>query len=431
MPNELDTQLLDTQLPLIEEEFEETPEFFTCRDCLKSTENEDDLEHGLCQDCRDANYFTCGDCDDLTHNDGANDTESHGTVCDDCYNRRFRQCSECEHSFRRNVMVHSDQRGEWFCQDCYDENPDIDEDEDEDEDRDTDTIHDYNYSPDRLIFYGDKGIEQPGKYVSKTITRTTWSGEQYQDTYQKHIPSKTRFMGVELECNSENQGYDSEFVLGALNDSYSENHAYLKEDSSIHGGFEIVTHPHTLKAHRALWEDFFDGMPRRGLTSYKSGNCGMHVHVSRASLTELQRRRIIVFLNAPENKTYIETIAQRQSNTYSLLDPDKKIQYHLSDDRYEAYNTSNSNTDEFRLFRGTTRKDRFFKNLEFVDACIDFCFETNYPGLTFKAFVAWVSKRANKYRYLHNYHIEKGFASGVPLKHSKAKPLAPVLDMSA
>lgn len=425
MPNET----TDTQLPLIEES-EETPETSICRDCSESTENEEDLESGLCQECRDTNYFTCGDCDDLTPLDDRQSTESHGEVCSDCYSRKFRQCFRCYYSYRRNVMVYSDQRREYFCQDCYDENPDMEEDEDNEDSLDCDRIHEYSYSPD-LIFYGDKGPEKLYTIEHRTVKCRDYDGEMYEEIRRFQKYSKTRFFGVELECNSQDQD-DPEFALDALNGSLDkENHAYLKEDSSICGGFEIVTHPHTLKAHRALWEEFFAGMPRQGLTSYKSGHCGMHVHVSRASLSELQRRRIIVFLNAPENKAYIETIAQRQSNSYSQLDPNKKIQYRLSDKRYEAYNTSNSSTDEFRLFRGTTRKDRFFKNLEFVDACIDFCFETNYPGLTFTAFVAWVEKRANKYRYLHNFHIEKGYASGTPLKHSKIKPVTPVLDVSA
>lgn len=400
---------------------EETVQTYTCRDC----ETEPVDNHGeLCETCRDESYFNCGYCDDLTHNDDGNSTESHGAVCLDCLSTRFRTCYRCEHSYHRNRMVHSDSRLEYFCQDCYDNDPDPDDDNDS---SDCDRVHDYSHRPE-AIFHGDKGIERG--YTVKREEYTSYYGSiGHRDAY---IPTKTRYFGVELECNSEDKDDDSSFTLKALNgDLTNERHAYLKEDGSIDGGFEIVTHPHTLKAQRALWQKFFSGMPRSGFTSYKSGNCGMHVHVSRGSLKHFQRRRIIVFLHSPENLTYVETIAQRTSNHYSQIIPNKKISTPFPEDRYEAYNTTNCHTDEFRLFRGTTRKDRFFKNLEFCDALIDFCAETPYSGLSYLVFVNWVSKRANKYRYLHNYHIEKHFANGVPLKHSADAPKATVADTAA
>ena len=81
------------------------------------------------------------------------------------------------------------------------------------------------------------------------------------------------------------------------------NFALLKSDSSLgSAGFEIVTVPATLEFHRkVLWNDFFKTPFSDGLTAAKSvqswdtGVCGIHVHLTRAALTEMQLSKLLVF----------------------------------------------------------------------------------------------------------------------------------------
>ena len=53
----------------------------------------------------------------------------------------------------------------------------------------------------------------------------------------------------------------------------------------------IVTHPHNWSEICNLWNRW---TAPRGVTSYQSGRCGMHVHVSRAALTAMQIQKLVV-----------------------------------------------------------------------------------------------------------------------------------------
>jgi hypothetical protein len=70
--------------------------------------------------------------------------------------------------------------------------------------------------------------------------------------------------------------------------------------------------------------------------------------------------------------------------------------------RYDVLNTSNKNTVEFRLFKGTMNPDSVFRYLEFVDAIVRFVPSTSATdkGVDYQAFIHWLSKDSfNVMRY--------------------------------
>jgi hypothetical protein len=204
---------------------------------------------------------------------------------------------------------------------------------------------------------------------------------------------------VELEVNTDEIRDHAESVIDML----GEDHVYLKEDGSIGSGFEIVTHPHTLAGQRKLWSQW---EAPSGMTSAKSGDCGIHVHYSRQGLSALHINRMVVFLNAPENLRLIECIAQRSNNSFCKI-KQKSISGNGSCDRYEALNLTNNSTIEFRIFRGNTRKERIIKCIEVAVAVVNWTRDRSYRDLSHGNFVAWVSKNSKEYPALSKYIEEK------------------------
>jgi hypothetical protein len=267
-----------------------------------------------------------------------------------------------------------------MCQECYDNHERDEDNEGDNHERDEDNegdsqggrIRDYGYKP-APIFHG--------------------KGRQY---------------GVELEVNCNlNTAEDTIHLLGGGD------HIYLKEDSSIDsGGYEIVSHPHDVAEHRKLWKPFFANVPK-GMTGYKTGECGMHIHISRKGLTDMHIQKMVVFLTSEGNKDFITAVAQRESCTYNNRAPKK-----LSDTyhgKHDALNTASGVTIEVRIFRSTVREDRFFKNLEFVDAMVQWTSFLSYRNLGYAGFVAWVRDRRKEFPNLFAYLVERGYTT-LPLK---------------
>lgn len=207
----------------------------------------------------------------------------------------------------------------------------------------------------------------------------------------------------------------------------------LKSDSSIQNGFEIVTCPATIGFHLTKWDKFFD--PKEGsskhLTSWTSGRCGMHVHISRGAFTPMHMGKFFTFINSAENREFITSIGGRNSH-FSAFNDDKgfpnkskviskldelfkklkksttqkesinieteiaqvkKLMYkhiggaeglinnmvHMNhDERHSAVNLAKKGTVELRIFKGNIMKVGMLKNLEFTHAAVEFTREATF-----------------------------------------------------
>ena len=363
------------------------------------------LQHTCC-DVRYVTYYSRSDRDsrDFT---SFTDVQAEGVMCSQCFATyannwqdnldEFDECNNCNEYLIRTEMHHWE--GDRYCDNCYSDNVynceecnyliwsgdshDCPNERDED-DRDS-VIHSFSYKP-SPYFFGKAKF-----YLGFELEVETRS------------QSGSRYEGAELAQNE----------LGA--------HAYMKEDGSLNDGFEIVTHPHTLKEYGSNFNwSTLDRLRRQGYRSWSTETCGLHVHISRTAFGITNEEgvhftRVILARQAHElrfmkliydNQRQVERIAGRNNTNYaSFMDKGnlvRTVKYGSQNNgRYSAVNTDNNDTLEVRVFRGSLRKERVLSALEFVHACAEYTRDLPVNGknraLTWLHFTAYVSTHAETY----------------------------------
>lgn len=208
-------------------------------------------------------------------------------------------------------------------------------------------------------------------------------------------PNSTLTFGVELEVDfGADATYDQRLavtdVAQAVTDA-AEGRIYCKHDSSLRGGgFEIVTHPASLAYHtyQFRWANVMRLCSKAGLKSHDTETCGLHIHVGRAGLGDSPEARnetaaklvlLAHVLREPLTK-FSRRKAERLDNWAKF--PDLPSPARLAnatnaslvemaletedDGRYQAVNLTNSATVEFRIFRGTLKRDTLVAALQLV-----------------------------------------------------------------
>ena len=213
--------------------------------------------------------------------------------------------------------------------------------------------------------------------------------------------------GVELEVEHKTDAEDgAKYVNGFLDKGY----VTLKTDGSLgHTGFEIVTRPDGIDVHKRKFKALFDDRPGRFLSSWSNGRCGMHVHVNKAALSQLQLGKMLCFLNEPTNGEMLAKIAGRRAGRWCRAYKKKISDINHPNDRYVALNIT-SKTAEVRIFRGTLSQAGFFKNLEFVQALVEFCSPASRgikEAVSAADFCKWLPRK--QYPALHKFLVERGY----------------------
>ena len=192
-------------------------------------------------------------------------------------------------------------------------------------------------------------------------------------------------------------------------------------------GFEIVSVPATVAEHKEYWPKLLD--TKHGLVSWKTGDCGMHVHISKAALTTLQIGKMLNFVNSPDNAALINLVAGRYSSKYTTI-LDKKITDVTARptgdhnyDRRQALNLINPNTVELRIFRGNLKPESFFKNLEFTDALVAFCRNAGNTQLTTEFFKKFVGNNSKDYPYLVRFFVKNKYLESNERPSQKIMPI--------
>lgn len=346
----------------------DTPARVVTRVTRNSTDN---ISQNYCRSCNRNNAFTCGRCESRFIN-----ILNFSGFCEPCYERQV-ECGTC--GMRRDLDTCIKRRGYWCCRECLCKV----------------TIYDYGYKPTPVLF----GTVGP-------------------------------YYGVELELSFDEDQAATQARLQRIMTGLSgtpsnwDVHAYLKTDSSVDNGVEIVTHPHTLAEHRVLWNGFFDMLEADNEMDLSGEKNGMHVHMPRffaksaereeqVGLAPLVEARVDVFLN--RFRTFTEHIAGRSSGQWAKLDARKKLTAERGD-RYSGLNRTGSVTAEMRIFRGTTDRATFFKNLEFCDALAAYCAITpekdsaQAKGLNVEDFCRFVRAGGSKaWPYLDAWLVRKGY----------------------
>ena len=173
-------------------------------------------------------------------------------------------------------------------------------------------------------------------------------------------------------------------------------------------GFELVSHPMSLCYHKEEmpWEKILRRAAEMGYTSHQAGTCGLHIHVSRAAFgsTEAEQdaavARILYFFEKNwEELLKFSRRTQRQLDRwaarYGYKEQPRDILEHAKKcchaGQYTCVNLQNSNTIEFRIFRGTLKYNTFLAALQMVNRICDvaiFLSDEELKAMSWSAFAA-------------------------------------------
>ena len=221
-------------------------------------------------------------------------------------------------------------------------------------------IHNYNYKPDEIRFCRAEDEE---------------------------CNENDLYLGIELEISGSSQESDNEEdakeIMEVIQKDIegSKKSVYFKHDGSING-FEIVFHPHTIKAYNEYnWKEIFSTIKKLGYTN-DDKKAGFHVHISRKYFGDTTKQNEalakMVFLMY-KFKEEIEPLAGRKDSDYATYSAKalKRVKendflgtfrwYCDSCGKYSAINSQHKDTFELRIFDGVTDKVRFRDILNFVE----------------------------------------------------------------
>lgn len=241
---------------------------------------------------------------------------------------------------------------------------------------------------DDFHYNDDDGVYYHYNYERGSALINSYHTAKNRGLYKKITSDWTarnkRYMGIELEVEIRNRdikrGDVAERLHAVLNDGQSGKRVHFEEDGSLTSGFEIISNPMGLDTHTEFWTWLQDKDLIRGLRSHDTSTCGLHIHVSRRGMNRWQIARINTFINHPDNMELISKIARRYSSSYARISEKKLSKAHYDADRYDALNLNNSETIEFRIFKGTLKYESLMAAIEFVNALVNFTMPASPAG---------------------------------------------------
>lgn len=344
----------------------------------------------LCSDCIDHETFLCERCNERVWND-ENAGDYDIKLCQDCYDSYYSRCDDCDRVIRLESAYYLGEDDEEdnppYCYHCYSKP------------RDSEPIHNYSYKP-QPIFYGDD--------------------------------NSNRYFGVELEIDYGGRDNDNAYHILQVANRNTEA-IYIKQDGSLEDGFEIVTHPMTLDYHMndMDWKKLTQKALRLGYKSHKTDTCGLHIHVNRTTFgddyshQELCISKVLFILErfweeflrfSRRNKEQIQHWATRygyRSQPIEILNTAKSSNYN----RHTCVNLTNSNTIEFRIFKGTLKVNTIIATLQLVNHICntaDLLSTDDITELNWCEFMERISK--NKYPELITYLKERRLYVNEPIE---------------
>jgi hypothetical protein len=332
----------------------------------------------ICNACyNDGAYTTCYHCDTVVHMDNtqySSDTEHY--YCSDCADTQLYRCTECGDYFANEDNMHS-YGEETYCHDCYDDL----EIEEDDENSCSDFIHDYSYKPTPKFFFAENEICSEKENLC---------------------------FGLELEIE-----YIRSYAEATAD--FLGRNAYLKDDSSVNDGFEIVFHPRSLESWREyIGSDLYHLLRDLEREGAETDGVGLHVHTGRADMTDAHKSRYSAMVYLPV--THTKKIARRTS-TYAALrsvpqNTDTATDISSGDyrkismpkkqkDRYEAVNWTNCGTVELRIWKSTTKPDLLMAAIEYAHSVYHYTKKAMpndvYTEKCFENFAEYLADNAIKY----------------------------------
>jgi len=355
------------------------------------------IEGYVCGDCFD-DYTRCDDCgeyfpDSFIHSD------YYHNICDNCFDDNWTVCEDCGAILRRDDAYYSERRDADLCESCY---------SDCDDNRD---FHDYSYKPEPEFQFRTGELEK-----LKTLRNRYVSDYEAQESI--------RTFGVELEVDKGNDHDELTSELVELGQPI-----YMKHDGSLGDeGVEIVTHPCSLEYHmyELRWAEISRVCKANGYKSHDAVTCGLHIHVGRASLgadedarDEVEAKLILLTSRFRQQLTNFSRRGEGELNHWASF-AELSISEEMSEDelftaavdadkstRYHAVNIQPRETVEFRLFRGTLKRDTLIASLQLVNNLVEYALTHTLKECAFKA--SWLDViNIEQFKELSTYAAQRG-----------------------
>lgn len=381
-----------------------------------------------CNECLENNYFECSECGEYHHEDEKTEVEQIRqwvNVCNDCieyHDDIYYYCEECDtwKDVRdyEQIEVYDVGRGYhiYMCNECKDSSYEVfycDYHERYEK-------NDYHFS---VFNYGDicPDALESGEFFmcddcedvftweyANEINDYRYCDSCFEEHDTGHIKSyhdhkldyinNTKIINVANDAHVLTYGFELEVERGSGACSCGDMSEQLynimdgftvyESDGSLNDGFEIISNPYDMDYYeergKHLMKCMLQELKSNNYLSHDPGTCGLHVHVGRQGLGESYGERIetvkrigIIVEYFKEELTILSRRKPNQLNRWAKFttEGDKKevLTIDYIDDlnrecrgRYYALNLQNDATIEFRLFRGTLKKETFLATLELV-----------------------------------------------------------------
>jgi hypothetical protein len=170
-------------------------------------------------------------------------------------------------------------------------------------------------------------------------------------------------------------------------------------DSSISGtGFETVTAPATFSIHKERWPHLFDKGNTSSYLKEVFKGCGIHIHLDRASFTDLHLGKFAEFFHNKKNVKFLQMVGGRTLNGYC---PQREGITQESGkgnttgdfkgtDKYSSLNMGKTHTVEIRIFDSRNDKVFLLSCIEFAHAVFNFTRRLNRFKMTPGDFCKWL-----------------------------------------
>lgn len=347
--------------------------------------NYPDKSENFCKDCYESNRVEyCSQCENLfdTHDINMSQINDEEMLCELCYDEAgYFYCESCGEQYSRDYYGGENDNGNMVCQACYEEEG-----------------SEYVYSSDEDIFDHSDFLDIDDEVMEGTTKP---------------------YMGVEFEVSvDENLNYAAERIKGSLYDNGR--FGLLKEDSSVEHGFEMVTVPMLIDDQKKKWKEHFFDQGHDELLNREEYGHGVHIHLNRPSLPNIGITRLVYLVYGnEENRGLVRFVAERNTgaSSWSFKDQKTKDVYEkkkAQGGKFEALSFNRENTIEFRMFQSVVDQNAFFKSMEYVGACQEFCSNITNGLPLAKTFVTWIKARKKQYPHLNEFFVEKqrsGFLS--------------------
>lgn len=358
-----------------------------CYECGEELKDYDSIYHigeeeYICEECRDAYYVYCEDCSELVPNGHIVAVNNdHRYVCSTCADDYY-ICDHCDGLFDADYIA-VDTHYITLCQRCYE---------------------DYYVTCETC---GEVCYVDDAEYIGYYYYCRSCADDHSISCilFYSNKPNPIFFgdteagYGVELEIDNGNDKRDAAWDIQAAGDG----HIYLKEDGSLSPiGMEIVTHPATLYYHvnRFPWTEICETALSYGYRSHDTDTCGLHIHASRSLFGDTETEqdltiaKIILLIDRWYN-TKIVKFARRDLSKMQQWADKPNADIRPGDDegaavhkckksangRYKALNLCNTNTVEFRFFRGTLNRNTIIASIQWADTIIQYCRNTPLKDL--------------------------------------------------